>query len=401
MKIGIISNLYPPYMRGGAEHVVVRTVEGLVEKGHDVFVVSSMRSKRGKDIVVNNNSTERIYQFSPKNLYFVLDDHKFPWIIRLFWHIIDAFSGRGASRLGVILSEEEPDVVMTHNLKGIGLRMGKLIEKRGIPRIHVVHDLQLLIPSGLKFAGSENFSFFTRAFYKVYQSIVKFFIGKPDIVIFPSKYLKDEYTAAGFFKDSKVVVLPNPAPRFEVKSHQNRVAGPLSLLFVGQLEEHKGINFLLDYVSNQKNQDQLIIAGEGSLTADIQEAADNDKRITYLGYIAIDQLLNCFEVVDALIVPSLCYENSPTVIYESLQGGVPVLAADIGGVGELVENGKNGYLFKPGDAEDLEQAVQKLRESRQFFTQSREQIRGTVQPYSMESYLGKIEAFFKEIIDGK
>lgn len=401
MKIGIISNLYPPYIRGGAEHVVVRTVEGLVEKGHDVFVVSSMRSKKGKDIVVNNNSTERVYQFSPRNLYFVLDDHKFPWLIRLFWHVFDAFSGRGIGRMEVILAEEEPDVVMTHNLKGIGLRIGRLIERLGIPRIHVVHDLQLLIPSGLKFAGNEKFSFVTRFFYKIYQRITKFLVGNPEIVIFPSRYLKDEYTSAGFFKDSKVVVLPNPAPRFEVKSHQNRVAGPLTLLFVGQLEEHKGVSFLLDYMASQKNQDQLIIAGEGSLTEAVQSSADKDKRITYLGYIAVDQLLDCFEVVDALIVPSLCYENSPTVIYESLQGGVPVLAADIGGVGELVENGKNGYMFKPGDAEDLRNTIQKLRESRQFFSQSRAQIRETVQPYSMENYLGKIEAFFKEITGEK
>jgi glycosyltransferase involved in cell wall biosynthesis len=398
MKIGIISNLYPPYIRGGAEHVVVRTVESLNDRGHDVFVVTSMPKMKGKDIVLNTNAVERIYQFNPKNLYFVLNDHLHSWPIRLIWHVIDALAGQVVSRLNVILDEEQPDVVMTHNLKGIGLRLAHAVQKRKIPHIHIVHDLQLIIPSGLKFAGKEKVPFFTKPFYSIYQFITKKLLGSPDVVIFPSAYLKKEYTKHGFFKDSKIVVLPNPAPKFSVTNHRNRISGPLNLLFLGQLEEHKGISFLLDYFSSGETQDNLIIAGEGSLVKKANLIAEEHKNITYLGYIAIDQLLNCFEVVDASIVPSLCYENSPTVIYESLQAGVPVIASNIGGVGELLENGKNGYLFDPGNKDDMHRALQKLRESRHFFAQSRDKIRKTVENYSLEKYTDSLEDLIKDLI---
>lgn len=398
MKIGIISNLYPPHVRGGAEHVVVRTVEALIEKGHDIFVVTAMPKQKGKDIVLNSNAVERIYQFAPKNLYFVLDDHLYPWIIRLFWHIIDAFAGQVVSRLNVILDGENPDIIMTHNLKGIGLRLSRVIQKRKIPHIHIVHDLQLIIPSGLRFAGKEKVPFYTKPFYWLYRKITNKLIGNPDLVIFPSAYLRDEYLSNDFFKKSKVIVLPNPAPQFSVTNHRNRIAGPMSLLFVGQLEAHKGIDFIIETFKKQNTQDNLIIAGEGSLIKKVKLAADNHKNINYLGYVAVDQLLNCFEVVDALIVPSLCYENSPTVIYESLQSGVPVLASNIGGVGELVTDGKNGYLFKPGDEEDMFKSLQKLRESRHFFAQSRDKIRNTIKDHKMENYIDKLEKHIQDLI---
>jgi glycosyltransferase involved in cell wall biosynthesis len=52
---------------------------------------------------------------------------------------------------------------------------------------------------------------------------------------------------------------------------------------------------------------------------------------------------------DLTVIPSLWYENSPMVIYESLLAGTPVLGAEIGGIPELIDPGKTGYLFAPGD----------------------------------------------------
>ena len=51
-----------------------------------------------------------------------------------------------------------------------------------------------------------------------------------------------------------------------------------------------------------------------------------------------------------LVVPSLCYENQPTVIIEAQQNGLPVIASDIGGIPEIL---KPEFLFKAGDREEL------------------------------------------------
>ncbi len=401
MKIGIITNLYPPYARGGAENVVVRTIEELTQRGHDVFVITAMPARKKRRIVLYTNAVERIYQFSPGNIYFTLDDHKYHAFIRFFWHVIDAFSFKTPSYIREILQDERPDVVITHNLKGIGLRAARAVQSLDIPHAHVVHDLQLIIPSGLKFAGREQPNIFVRASHSVYRFFTRHLIGKPNLVIFPSNYLKKEYTDFGFFKESDIQMMPNPAPDFAVLSHKQRGDGPLNLLFVGQLEDHKGINFLLDSFQNGDLNANLIIAGEGALVRKVKKAADNDKRITYLGFIAMDQLLNCFEIADALVVPSLCYENSPTVIYESLQAGIPVLASNIGGVGELVEDKKNGFLFRAGSKKDFLAAIQKLKQKREYFASNRDEIRNTVNKHALAGYTSRLVRMLQEITDSK
>lgn len=400
MKIGIISNLYPPYQRGGAEYVVVRTVEALIDMGHDVFVISGRPSKKSNQMEFDNNTSERIYRFFPWNLYFLLNDHKFPWPVRLVWHMIDALCSCGSRRVARILEEEEPDVIITHNLKGLGLRIPQAIQKQGISHVHVMHDLQLLIPSGLLISGLEHKTFVTRAGYGIYRMICRWAFKQPDLVLFPSHYLQAQYDLAGFFPGAERLVMQNPAPDFKPVTRTVRTPGPVRLLFVGQLEEHKGIGFLLDVFETLEVPAQLIIAGEGTMRDEIKRRAKLDKRISYLGYISTSQLVNCLGVADALVVPSLCYENSPTVIYEALEAGIPVLASDIGGVGELVQDGRNGYLFQPGSIQDAIEKITIMDEKKDLYFRGQEDIRRTVAPYALKMYAQTLVKKLEDIING-
>ncbi len=386
MKIGIVSNLYPPHVRGGAEHVVVRTVEALTSQHHDVFVFTTKPDDGRDDLEVELNATERVYRFFPKNFYYVLNDYKHSWLIRLGWHIRDAFCPLRKRFFSKVVDRERPDIVMTHNLKGIGLRIPRVIQGRGIPHVHVVHDLQLIYPSGLLFAGKEEKQWYERAGYWAYRHVCRFLFGRPDLVIFPSTFLKNEYLKYGFFSKSEIVVMPNPAPEFDMTLKQSRQSGRLRLLFVGQLEIHKGIHLLLDAFLDAEMDARLIIAGEGVEREVVDAMAAENKYITYLGYIGMDQLVQCLEHADALVVPSLCYENSPTVIYEALQAGVPVIAADIGGVGELVEHGVNGYLFPPNDQNALKEAMRRIDGQKEEFARNQEQTRATVKDYALDVY---------------
>lgn len=398
MKIGIISNLYPPYQRGGAEYVVVRTVESLIDMGHDVFVISGRPRKKQYQVGFDQNTAERIYRFWPMNVYFLLSDNKFPWLARLVWHIIDTFCWCGKRQVGRILDQEEPDVVITHNLKGIGLRIPQAIQKRNIPHVHVAHDLQLLIPSGLVIAGEEQFTRWTRVFYKLYRHACRWAFGSPDLVLFPSHFLLEEYRKKYFFSDAQNMVMQNPAPDFQPVTRTARTPGPLRMLFVGQLEEHKGIGFLLDVFSLLSFPAQLIIAGEGTMREEIKRRAKLDKKVSYLGYVSTTQLLHCLGVADVLVVPSLCYENSPTVIYEALEAGVPVLASDIGGVGELVQDGRNGYLFKPGSKEDAIEKMETMNRNKEAFFKEQKDIQRTVAPYALKMYTSTLVKKLEELI---
>ena len=95
--------------------------------------------------------------------------------------------------------------------------------------------------------------------------------------------------------------------------------------------------------------------------------------------------------IDVLVVPSLWWENSPITIHEAFLAGVPVVASDQGGMAELVQDGKNGFLFKIGDAADLARVllrfvadpalVTKLRPRRESIRDIREDALWTEDQY--------------------
>ncbi|MBI3493616.1 MAG: glycosyltransferase [Acidobacteria bacterium] len=86
----------------------------------------------------------------------------------------------------------------------------------------------------------------------------------------------------------------------------------------------------------------------------------NQQAVQVHGAIAHDRVAHALSALDVLVVPSIWPENSPLVIHEAFLAGVPVVAARIGGIPELVEDGRNGLLFRAGDAEDLARALTRL-----------------------------------------
>lgn len=398
MKIGIITNLYPPYQRGGAEYVVVRTVEALLDKGHDVFVITSKPFRQRGPLDRDRNAVERVYRFSPRNLYFTLNDHTFPWIIRLVWHVVDTIFSLEKFDVEKVLFREKPDVVITHNMKGMGIQIPRVIQSMNIPHIHVMHDLQLIYPSGLLIWGLEQFSWMFKPAYSAYRFFTRRAIGNPDVVLFPSKFLMNKYKEFRFFKKTRTLVLPNPAPAFDLNIRTERLEGPLRILFVGQLEKHKGIKLLIRAFKKLNIPALLNIAGEGTERGYVEHEAKTNKPITDLGYVSVEQLIDCLQSADVLVVPSLCYENSPTVIYEALSAGVPVIASDIGGVGELVEDGVNGYLFEPGHVDDLVAKLLLMNEKKEEFGRRGAEIKATIEPYSLEHYSNKLLALIRMVV---
>ncbi|PIR61049.1 MAG: hypothetical protein COU68_01500, partial [Candidatus Pacebacteria bacterium CG10_big_fil_rev_8_21_14_0_10_45_6] len=145
MKICIINNIYPPYERGGAEQVVVRTVEGLRDAGHEVVVISS--SPKGDEFEETENL--KIYRTQPGNIFFYTKAHNHNVFSRFVWHVRDMFNGSVASWVQNILRQEQPDIVHTHNLMGLSFLIPRAIRKLNLPHIHTVHDVQLVEPSAM------------------------------------------------------------------------------------------------------------------------------------------------------------------------------------------------------------------------------------------------------------
>lgn len=395
MKICVISNLFSPYVRGGAERVADRIARGLVDRGHQVSVITT-RPESG-EVLESGEQGMQIFRFRPKNLYYLLEDRTQPFWKRIIWHLVDLFSSQSARQVSEILKQVQPDMVITHNLKGIGLTIPRAIRKLKVPHIHILHDVQLIIASGMLIYGDEDHWMNKSFFQEQYESITRRTFGSPDLVISPSKFLLDYHISRNFFKDSKTMVLPNPTPEFGGVARKE-TSGPLKLLSLASLEEHKGLVWLIEVLRKIEAPFELTIAGKGSLDARVKNLSVIDKRFKFFGPFSKDEEVELLSCSDCLIVSSLCYENSPTVIYEALSCGVPVVASNIGGIPELIEEGENGYLFEPGNGADLLKKLQKIEHKRKEWFDRQDEIRMAISKHAMTHYLDKLEKVMKDIV---
>jgi glycosyltransferase involved in cell wall biosynthesis len=358
MKICLINNLYPPYARGGAEQVVKKTIEGLIEKGHDVVLITT--SPKGKECIKEGKLT--IYRFQPRNLFFYTEAHKHNIFSRLLWHMQDIAHTGAGEYVKEILEKEKPDVVHTHNLMGVGFVIPRVIRSLKLPHIHTVHDVQLVEPSGIILKQKEKNLRYHGPHVALYTALMKRLMGSPDVVVSPSQFLLNFYESRGFFPKSKRVMVRNPIT-FEVEAEveKGEGSGVFQFLYLGQIEQHKGVDFLVhavdELLDTNSVQLKLQVVGGGSLLEHIKSSVKNKDKIVFSGKVDRANIPDLLKQTDVTIIPSLCYENSPTVFFESLAFSTPVLASDIEGIAELVEEGVNGITFNAGDSDSLKEKI--------------------------------------------
>lgn len=349
MKICLINSLYTPYLRGGAEKVCIKMAQNLRDEGHDVFIISG----KPKKPILKNYSQEKVYYLN-SNFYNL---NTKPTFYRLFWHIQNIFSFKNMFALAKILKSEKPELIISHNLIGVGFLSARAILASGITYHHFIHDISLLHPSGLMMHGQERQ---VRSFAaKIYRFVLRNIISSPDKIISPSKWLLDEHLKYNFFKNSKTEIQKlddifknkNEINSFTATKEASR-PNKIKLLFAGQIESHKGIIFLISAFLKQTNPNiSLSVAGSGSKLKLVQDIAKNDARIKFLGNLDKPGLEEEMKNASALVVPSLCYENSPLIISEAKAFGLAVIASNIGGIPEASPNPE--LLFEANSEEEL------------------------------------------------
>lgn len=391
MKICLINSLYKPYRRGGAEVVFSRIVKELKKGGHEVFVITISAKKDKKAPFIKYHDGVRVYRFYPKNIFSFVDINQQPFWKRLIWHLIDTFNLHSYRQVKKILKQENPDLVLSHNLKGLGGLTLLAVKSLKLKNIHTIHDVQLVNPSGLIHQGEEN----QPLVCKLYAKITRLLFLSPDIVVSPSQWLLDFYAQYGFFENSKAVVLPNP---IIITEKEQQIAKKftdkrVTYMILGQLEEHKGILFLLDVFTkfNKLDQSRLLVVGSGRLENKLQQKYAKADWIEFLGFVPQKDLGRLvFKKVHYTIVPSLCYENSPGTIYDSLKYGTPVIASHLGGIPELVQEGVTGYTFEPGNKISLLNKLNISLQNMDNFQQMSENAKIKARDYDIKNYVYKI-----------
>ena len=132
-------------------------------------------------------------------------------------------------------------------------------------------------------------------------------------------------------------------------------------LYFGRLTREKGVLTTIDAFEKMPDK-KLVIMGSGTLENEIKLKSGNGTNIEFIGSCEGSKLLEYVAKAKAAIVPSEWDEPLPRTILEAYSQGTPVIGANRGGIPELIEEGKTGFIFQAGSVESMIKAIQKIEE---------------------------------------
>jgi phosphatidylinositol alpha-mannosyltransferase len=179
----------------------------------------------------------------------------------------------------------------------------------------------------------------------------------------------------------------------------------LAILYLGRLDQRKGVLVAINGFRKIKDKfptAKLLIVGKGPLEKTAKDLAkklklENDCH--FFGYVKQKDLAGFYTSADVYIAPALGGEAQGIVLLEAMACGRPVIASDIDGYKEVIEDGKTGLFFKHGNADDLADTVQSVLTNAELRKSLMLNARPAAEKYSWDNIAKQTEDYYKEIID--
>lgn len=290
-----------------------------------------------------------------------------------------------AEAFAALLRELRPEVVRFHHFLGVGLEALALARRAltPAPRIELVlheyllichHYGQMVKRPGLDLCRRADPVACTRCFpeespqrFFLRELWIRRFLQDVDEFVSPSAFLRQRFIEWGLPAE-RITVRENVLPARAAAPPRRRAAVP-RIGFFGQMSELKGIGVLLRAAAHLRELGWAgVIDVHGSMEHQPEELrqrlerllADAPPNVLLHGRYDNEDVSALMARCDAVVVPSIWWENSPLVIQEAIRAGRPVIGSDIGGVGEKTRAAPGGILFRAGDPIDLAQAVLSL-----------------------------------------
>ncbi|MEW5896862.1 MAG: glycosyltransferase family 4 protein [Nanoarchaeota archaeon] len=139
-----------------------------------------------------------------------------------------------------------------------------------------------------------------------------------------------------------------------------KISNKLNLIFIGNLNKEKGLDFLFAAVQNLTDKVNLTIVGDGPL---LKEYIQRYPFAKFIGRQSHSELPKIINQHDVLVLPTFV-ESFPNVILEAMACGKPVIATNVFGIPEMVENGVNGFLIPPKNSKAIREAINNFIENK-------------------------------------
>jgi glycosyltransferase involved in cell wall biosynthesis len=386
IRVVLVHNFYR--QPGGEDRVFATEAQVLRERGHQVFTYSRRNPKEGGAAVLRLCG-------------------------QAFWNQSAYLDLRS------LIRNVRPDVVHLHNtFPLISPAACYAARREGIAVVQTLHNYRLLCPNGLFFRDGRPcedcidrpvpWPAVLHACYRnsYAASIVAggtlaahralgTWATHVDRYIALTEFARQKFIAGGLAAD-RIVLKPNMVhPDPGLGSGDGRFA-----LFVGRLSHEKGVETLLAAWRRVANLLPLTIVGDGPLQADVRCAVSENPAISWLGQRSPEEVQALLGRATCLVVPSLWYETFGLVVAEAFARGTPVVASKRGALAELVEHGRTGLHFVPGNPDDLARQVEWISGNPASMNAMRESARSEYERlYSVGSNYPALCQIYQDAID--
>lgn len=399
MKVLMINKFL--YANGGSETYIFKLGDYLKILGHEVEYFGMEHKGRCVGNRVNAYTSD-------------MDFHGGSKFAKLTYPLKTIYSLEARTQLRKVLDDFQPDVCHLNNFNyqltpSMILEIVKWRKQNGkqCKIVFTAHDYQLICPNHMmnnpnthqnceKCLGGK----FTNCIKGkcIHGSIAKSVIGMMeayfwkingaykyiDKMICCSQFLKTKMDINPLFA-TKTIALHNFVDRVEWKPTEKKDY----VLYFGRFSEEKGIGTLIE-VCKFLPQVQFVFAGTGPL----EETINGISNIKNVGFQKGEALEKLIREAQFSIYPSEWYENCPFSVMESQMYGTPVLGARIGGIPELIEEGKTGELFTSGNADNLKAKIKDLWENREKTAQYSTNCK-SITFDTIEEYVEKLMKIYK------
>ena len=342
------STFYPPYHLGGDAVHVKYLAEALVKMGHEVHVIHSLDAFRVKSKKKSEPESSNVHVHTLDSPYGKLTPMK-AYAFGNSKFIFNNFRD--------IVKQVKPDVVHHHNISLLG--HGILKRQGDYSQIYTAHDHWLIcqkndfMKNGQicedRRCGSCAISLFRPPQFWRKRLDVK----DIDCLICPSEYMASRLEEL----EISTQIMPNFSP--EPPEIIPDIPDENFFLYLGVIDEHKGIRELVNAFAESKN--KLIIIGTGPMEEWVKNITKEKKlapRIECLGWMT-DGKWPYLKKANALLVPSTGQENCPLVALEAMSVGTPVISSDMGGTKEVAGNISPDYVLQTESLEEKLRNIQK------------------------------------------
>lgn len=360
LRFCMISIFYPPYGFGGDAIYCLRLAQELVRNGHEVDIIHCADSYHS----VTNQVDELAYPASDG-----ITVHRIESGLGTLAPLVAHQTGRPMLQRGTIariLAEKQFDVIHFHNISLFGPGVFAIPAAGSPVRIMTIHDHWLVCPTNVMWKNcSQACDTPTCLTCSVrssrppqwwrYGGLMGRMLAHLDLLMAPSHFCAAKHAEYGITRP--IEILPYFVPLVETATAAKPPHPRPYFLFVGRLEEYKGLHDVIPLFEGDGEFDLLVVGG-GTSKSRLQAQAKSMPRVRFADWVNPDALGPYYENAIAVIVPTITYETFGLVQVEAFAHGTPTIVSEFGALPEINREAGGGLTY--GSLAELGRHIDRL-----------------------------------------